>query len=402
MKFLENFNKLFERKNNYQLFHKTASLKEILNDGYIYAGGKDPDTFAWWNFEVRKNVIPNWKKDKFITISATRNLDYLGLPALELDVEKLSDKYKIVPFCENPDYYLDFEEQKLKRTKKYSYFQDLLRTKSKEASKLYWRPKTDKSSMDYGICEELILTDEISVRKYVKRIILEKYSKYNYSNNKVIIDLIHSKYPNIEVVEIDRDTIERKVGHYNYINTKLELKKQKEKELEKDKEVVLENINDVYKQDILDEELLKYSENKASLEKMRELIKAGANVNCTGFDYDTPLINASKKIFYSGIKLLIDNNADVNLTNKFNETPLTIISQLPQYTINKHKNIINKIIDLFIENNINLNIKSKGRGNIYNYTALDYNDYIKEYIKNNYPEKYEEYLMIQNRDKYNL
>ncbi len=66
--------------------------------------------------------------------------------------------------------------------------------------------------MDYGICEELILTDEISVRKYVKRIILEKYSKYNYSNNKVIIDLIHSKYPNIEVVEIDRDTIERKVG----------------------------------------------------------------------------------------------------------------------------------------------------------------------------------------------
>ncbi len=53
---------------------------------------------------------------------------------------------------------------------------------------------------------------------------------------------------------------------------------------------------------------------------MRELIKAGANVNCTGFDYDTPLINASKKIFYSGIKLLIDNGADVNLTNKFNKT----------------------------------------------------------------------------------
>ncbi len=62
MKFLENFNKLFERKNNYQLFHKTASLKEILNDGYIYAGGKNKDSYPWWNFDVRKNVIPNWEK----------------------------------------------------------------------------------------------------------------------------------------------------------------------------------------------------------------------------------------------------------------------------------------------------------------------------------------------------
>jgi len=96
MKYLESF-KLFERKGNYQLFHKTHNLKEILNDGFIKAGeGYIPDDGPEWDMPLRKNVIANWKKDKFKTISATRNLNYLGLPALELDVEKISDKYKIL------------------------------------------------------------------------------------------------------------------------------------------------------------------------------------------------------------------------------------------------------------------------------------------------------------------
>lgn len=246
MKFLESF-KLFERKNNYQLFHKTKALEKILKSGYIIAGGDETDSFPWWNFDVRKNVISNWKENKFISISATRNLHYFGLPALEFDVEKLSDKYKILPFSENPDYYLDFDQKKMKpnQNKKFGYFQNRLRTKTKEAGELYWRVKTDKGAMDYGISEEIILTDKIDISKYVKRIILDTpYNEFDSTNNN-IIKLIHEKYPNIEVVEINVDGKTKKSGYYKYISVKKELKdkekelKDKEKELTKDIEVAM-------------------------------------------------------------------------------------------------------------------------------------------------------------------
>ena len=199
MKYLESF-KLFERKGNYQLFHKTSNLLEILKDGFIKAGGNE-DSHNWWNSDLRKNIFPNLKKDKYKTISATRNLDYLFLPALELDVEKISDKYKIIPFSENPDYYLDFDENKLKSSSsKLDILQKMLRSKSKKAGKEYWKFKTDSSAMDYGISEEVILTDKLDVSKYVKRIILDPGN----SDYKNIKNIINEKYPHIELVELDK------------------------------------------------------------------------------------------------------------------------------------------------------------------------------------------------------
>ena len=110
MKYLQTY-QIFERKGNYQLFHKTSSLMTILRDGYIRCGGGEKDDAQFWNCFIRQSVLPHWKKDdpKFKTISATRNFYYFGLPALELDVEKISDKYRIIPFSENPDFYLDFK-----------------------------------------------------------------------------------------------------------------------------------------------------------------------------------------------------------------------------------------------------------------------------------------------------
>lgn len=59
MKYLSSF-QLFERKGNYQLFHKTSrsAILSILNDGYIKA---DPDAI-WQKSELRKNVLDKWKK----------------------------------------------------------------------------------------------------------------------------------------------------------------------------------------------------------------------------------------------------------------------------------------------------------------------------------------------------
>jgi hypothetical protein len=44
MKYIKGY-KLFERKNNYKLFHKTDDLNSIINDGYIIG---DPDNDKLW------------------------------------------------------------------------------------------------------------------------------------------------------------------------------------------------------------------------------------------------------------------------------------------------------------------------------------------------------------------
>lgn len=233
MKYLLEY-KIFERKGNYQLFHKTSNLKGIITSGNIICGGDEGDVI-WWNVELRKNVFPNWKKDdkKFKTISATRNLDYINLPALELDVEKISDKYRIVPFSENPDFYLDFKGDKWgnsnkeksykpNKNKNLTKFQNQLR--SKNAGELYWRTKTDIHAWDYGIAEELILTDKLDVGKYVKRIILDK----NGYKNKDLIKLINKKYPHIEVVEIEKGKGSRSFNYMDVKKASTELQNQKE------------------------------------------------------------------------------------------------------------------------------------------------------------------------------
>jgi hypothetical protein len=215
MKYLDSY-AIFERKGDYQLFHKTndSELIDILKDGYIISGGVEQDYF--WDIAIRKNVIQNWKKDKFKTISATRNLDYFNLPALELDVEKISDRYKIIPYSENPDYYLDFDDNKLIKgsNKNIGGFQNMVRSKSKDAGKKYWKYKTDDNVFDHGIAEEIILTDNLDVSKYVKRIILDDY-------NQSIIKLVNKKYPNIEVIKVDY--------HRGYADIKKALKQSKSK-----------------------------------------------------------------------------------------------------------------------------------------------------------------------------
>lgn len=193
---------LFERKGNYNLYHKTNDLFSILKDGYIKAGS-DFDT------TLRKNVITDWKPKKYKIISATRNFNYMDFPSLELDVEKISDNYKIIPFSENPDFYLAFLDDSLGGENKYgnmkpsniphmTSFQNKIRSKSKGAGELYWRTKTDKDSMDFGISEELILADKLDVDKYVKNIYM------SHRDNK-IEKLVKKKYPHINIIVLGWD-----------------------------------------------------------------------------------------------------------------------------------------------------------------------------------------------------
>ena len=117
-----------------------------------------------------------------------------------------------------------FDDNKLKKgsNKNLGSLQNMVRSKSKNAGKSYWRVKTDRGAFDFNIAEEIILTDKLDVSKYVKRIILQK-SNWDYKN-KNIIELVNEKYPHIEVVEVDR--------YKGYADIKKALK-QKEKTKEK-------------------------------------------------------------------------------------------------------------------------------------------------------------------------
>jgi len=157
-----------------------------------------------------------------------------------------------------------------------------------------------------------------------------------------------------------------------------------------------------YTQKELDDNLLKYSAKQASLQKVRELITDGANVNC--FDrirYNTPLINASQQLNYSTIKLLIENGADINLVNKNNKNCIFYIVNQNTYTYTKYKNKINNIIDLLISSGINLNNKNKSDVDIFD-NIQESNPFILQYIIDNYPEEYKEYLMKKTANKFNL
>ena len=157
-----------------------------------------------------------------------------------------------------------------------------------------------------------------------------------------------------------------------------------------------------YTQKELDDELLKYSESKSSLQKVRELITDGANVNC--FDSSksrTPLIKAVIKLNYSIIKLLIESGADVNLTNRVNENCLFHIVDNNKWNYTTYKFKIDNIIDLIMKSGIDLNTKNIKGLDIFSRINSS-NPIILQYIIDNYPKKYEEYKLKKEAGKFNI
>ena len=150
-----------------------------------------------------------------------------------------------------------------------------------------------------------------------------------------------------------------------------------------------------YQQQILNKKLFEYSSKMSALQQMRELISKGADVNYQNKSGKTPLMEATRKQFYSGVKLLIDKHANVNTADENGYTALTIIIAMSiSYNFNKYVNF-KKIIDLLIESGAKLDVKSEILDNI-NYT------HIVDYISDKYPEQYEEYLLKKTSEKYNI
>lgn len=146
--------------------------------------------------------------------------------------------------------------------------------------------------------------------------------------------------------------------------------------------------------------LLTSSSNSAALNQMREAISKGANVNCYDSTGETSLIKATKHIFYKGVKLLMENGANPNISNINNETPLWLISRFPIYTYNKYEKTFEKMIDLFM-NYPNIDLNRNGINQIEN-DIFKYNKKMESYIQENFPDKYEGYEIKKDAKNFNL
>lgn len=149
------------------------------------------------------------------------------------------------------------------------------------------------------------------------------------------------------------------------------------------------------KQGELDRLLLKHAEKVESLEYIKKLIEHKANVNCRNGADRTPLMLAARKRFYSVMKLFIENGADINAIDRDNNNAFYYLIT-GSYRARK---TFFKIIDFLIENGINIFHKNN-QGNYF----LDFikNPDMLNYIKEKYPEIYEEWLLRKEADKYNL
>ena len=153
----------------------------ILNDGFIKASDE-------FNNPMRRNITTK------NVISATRNKNYafqVGRIVLVLNTTKISENFKIIPFCENPDYYLDLKKMNNLNTETDNDIKKILRFK--EYNDIYWKIKTDTNHDDYGIDEELIVADKLDITKYISYVYVETYSKY-----------IINKYTSDTYIEIKR------------------------------------------------------------------------------------------------------------------------------------------------------------------------------------------------------
>jgi ankyrin repeat protein len=152
-----------------------------------------------------------------------------------------------------------------------------------------------------------------------------------------------------------------------------------------------------YNQKVYSRALMSYCNNKASLNQIRKAIFDGADVNYRDVCDNTPLHKATNIKFASAIELLIKNGANVNVQNDLGYTPLMNVIASGSWMFSKDTRG-KKSISLLIDAGADLNYR--------NYRGLDMFDLsgqeVKLFIKEKYPEKYEEYIVKKDAEKYNL
>ena len=93
----------------------------------------------------------------------------------------------------------------------------------------------------------------------------------------------------------------------------------------------------------------------------------------------------------------IERGEDVDACNSFGETALMHLLNQRKYN-NYDTEFLNKVIDELIKNDADWNIKTLNGKDIFDYA----DEYISIYLKEQYPEKYQEYLKKKASSDFNL
>lgn len=176
------FYEFITESKDYPLYKGVSNntMKKIVDSGYIIGTGE-------FDSSLRELVA------KGKCISATRNKDYstqVGTWVIIFDTKKLTSSYKVVPFCENPDYYLEL----MKKEPLDSISKSI---RKKDYGDIFWKVKTDIKHDDFGICEELIVTDKIDIKRYIKKVLYCKHYDNDYNSlpkNKIFDYWIKNDY----------------------------------------------------------------------------------------------------------------------------------------------------------------------------------------------------------------
>jgi len=173
------FTEFLNESKTYNLYKGVFNLDKILKSGKLKYSNN-------WDLPMRKNLnIP-----KGIGISTTRVFSTAakyGVSVIEFDIDKLSANYRIIPFSENPDYFLWYKKHFAEPgSEDYYIKQSIL---DDQYDDIFWDYKTNKHSDDFNIAEELILAKEIPI-KYIKKVYLfmlplesSKYTKLLMERN---------------------------------------------------------------------------------------------------------------------------------------------------------------------------------------------------------------------------
>ena len=159
--------------------------------------------------------------------------------------------------------------------------------------------------------------------------------------------------------------------------------------IEKVKKIIHSGFNLNLQYDLGDTALIIASyHNRIEIAKL--LINAGADVNIQNIDGDTALTEASSQMHIEIVKLLINAGAYLDIKNNNDITALI-------YATKAYGNNF-EMCKLLIDAGADWNIKDA-----YNKDFLDWlRDKDKKRIIELYPDKYDEYLMKKNAEKYNL
>jgi len=143
------------------------------------------------------------------------------------------------------------------------------------------------------------------------------------------------------------------------------------------------------------ESSLIYNIEHGEIKFVEKLIEDGANINYKEYSQWPPLLLAASYDRVEITELLLKAGADVNITNTERKTALMVASRRTK--LQRH-NIGLKIVRLLIDADADWNIIDSDENDFLYYMAGDFRDYIIE----DYPEKYKEYIIKKDAQKYNI